>query len=82
MSGVSGFQLQFGSIKINTPGDEYDVLVVMNAAALKTNTNRLKAGAIIIADTSGFNSKNLSKAGYETNPLHGRLASELQSISG
>jgi 2-oxoglutarate/2-oxoacid ferredoxin oxidoreductase subunit alpha len=69
LSGVSGFQLHFGSIKINTPGDDYDVLVAMNAAALKTNLNRLKPGAIIIVDSSGFSKKNLSLAAYDSNPL-------------
>lgn len=69
LSGVSGFQLHFGSVRINTPGDDYDVLVALNAAALKTSINRLKPGAIIIADSSGFTSKNLLQADYETNPL-------------
>ncbi len=69
ISGVSGFQLHFGSVKVSTPGDDFDVLVAMNAAALKTSSDRLQPGAIIIADTSGFKTKNLSKAGYETDPL-------------
>ena len=69
ISGVSGFQLQFGSTRIYTPGDDFDVLVVMNAAALVSNLNRLKPGAVIIADTGGFNKKNLKLAGLETNPL-------------
>ena len=69
VSGVSGFQLHFGSNRVNTPGDDFDVLVAMNAAALKSNLSRLKPGAIIIADISGFNKKNLTLAGYESNPL-------------
>ncbi|GIV33676.1 MAG: 2-oxoglutarate ferredoxin oxidoreductase subunit alpha [Chitinophagales bacterium] len=69
LAGVSGFQLHFGSREIYTPGDEYDVLVAMNAAALKVNIKRLKKGGILIANTSGFDSKNLRLAGYDKNPL-------------
>jgi len=71
IAGVSGFQLNFGSIEIFTPGDLCDVLVVMNAAALKANLNQLKIGGTIIANTSGFDRKNLKLAGYldQRNPL-------------
>ncbi|WP_258103161.1 2-oxoacid:acceptor oxidoreductase subunit alpha [Marinoscillum sp. MHG1-6] len=71
LSGVSGFQLQFGSVEVFTPGDQYDVLVVMNAAALKVNIDNLKRGGIIIANSSGFDSKNLKLAKYldGENPL-------------
>lgn len=71
LSGVSGFQLKFGSIEVFTAGDQYDVLVVMNAAALKVNLQNLKKGGIIIANTSGFDSKNLRNAKYidGENPL-------------
>ncbi len=69
LAGVSGFQLNFGSRKIYTPGDEYDVLVAMNAAAYKVNIKRLKKGGILIINTSGFDTKNLRLAGYENNPL-------------
>lgn len=62
--GVSGFQLHFGSDEIDSPGDSCDVLVAMNAAALKTNLRHLKKGGLVIADTSGFESKNLKLAGY------------------
>src|SRR3990172_3113757 len=54
LAGVSGFQVHFGSTDIDTPGDEYDVLVAMNAAALKANLFGLKKSGIIIANTSGF----------------------------
>ncbi|MEE8152000.1 MAG: 2-oxoacid:acceptor oxidoreductase subunit alpha [candidate division NC10 bacterium] len=67
--GVSGFQLNFSSHEIFTPGDNPDVLVMMNPAALKVNLKDLKAGGIIIADTAEFTEPNLRKAGYETNPL-------------
>ncbi|MCE9537938.1 MAG: 2-oxoacid:acceptor oxidoreductase subunit alpha [Bacteroidetes bacterium] len=64
ISGVSGFQVHFGSKEIFTPGDEYDVLVVMNAAALKVDLPRLKKGGVIVANLSGFDKKNLGLAQY------------------
>lgn len=70
VSGVSGFQIHFGSIEINSPGDKCDVLVVMNAAAYKKNKNLLKSDGIIIANSDGFDSKNLRLAEMETNPLN------------
>ena len=71
IAGVSGFQLHFGSHEIYTAGDASDVLVVMNAAALKANLRQLKAGGIIIANTDGFDAKNLKLAKYPdgVNPL-------------
>lgn len=62
LAGVSGFQLHYGSVEIFTPGDECDALVVMNAAALKANLKSLKKGGIIIANTDGFDPKNLRLA--------------------
>lgn len=62
--GVSGYQLHFSSNRIYTPGDACDVLVAMNAAALKVNLKSLKPGGIIIANTDGFDSKNLRLANY------------------
>lgn len=67
LAGVSGFQISFGSTEIYTPGDECDVLVVMNVAALKANLKRLKKGGIIIANSDGFDKKNLRLAGYQEN---------------
>jgi 2-oxoglutarate ferredoxin oxidoreductase subunit alpha len=71
VAGVSGFQLHFGSIELFTPGDKADVLVVMNAAALKSNLTSLKKGGIVIANIAGFDKKNLRLAKYEdgTTPL-------------
>ncbi|HMZ49097.1 MAG TPA: 2-oxoacid:acceptor oxidoreductase family protein, partial [Flavobacteriales bacterium] len=71
LAGVSGYQLHFGSVEIWTPGDQCDVLVVMNAAALKANLGKLKRGGVIIANTDGFDKKNLRLAGYldEADPL-------------
>src|SRR5579859_3941842 len=57
LPGVSGFQLRFSSDAIFTPGDESDVLVAMNAAALKANLRALKKGGKIIVNTDGFDSK-------------------------
>lgn len=67
--GVSAFQVHFGSKNVNTPGDEIDVLVVMNASSLKVNLHNLKKGGIIIANSAGFKDKNLALAEYDTNPL-------------
>jgi len=71
LPGVSGFQLRFSSDRIFTPGDECDVLVAMNAAALKVNLKGLKKGGKIIANVDGFDSKNLRLANYPdgVNPL-------------
>lgn len=64
LPGVSGYQLHFSSKQVFTPGDSYDVLVAMNAAALKTNLRQLKKGGKIIVNTDGFDSKNLRLANY------------------
>jgi len=72
IAGVSGFQLHFGSVEVYTAGDASDVLVVMNAAALKANLKQLKPGGIIIANSDGFDAKNLKLAKYPdgVNPLN------------
>ncbi len=71
LPGVSGYQLRFSSNPIFTPGDECDVLVAMNAAALKTNLHGLRKGGKIIVNLEGFDSKNLRLANYAdgVNPL-------------
>lgn len=69
VGGVSSFQIQIGGTEIYTPGDQVDVLVVMNPAALKANIHYLKAGGTIIADVDSFNPRNLKKAEYQTDPL-------------
>ena len=69
LAGVSGFQLQFGSRKILTPGDEPDALVAMNPAALKANIDDLPEGGMLVVNLDSFKKMNLSKAGYETSPL-------------
>ena len=71
LPGVSGFQLRFSSDRIFTPGDACDVLVAMNAAALKTNLKGLKRNGKIIVNVDGFDAKNLRLANYPegVNPL-------------
>ncbi len=71
LAGVSGFQIHFGSHDIYTPGDYSDVLIVMNAAALKKNLSNLKKNGIIIANEDGFDAKNLRLANIadHENPL-------------
>ncbi|MEO8763206.1 MAG: 2-oxoacid:acceptor oxidoreductase subunit alpha [Ginsengibacter sp.] len=71
LPGVSGFQLRFSSDRIFTPGDNCDVLVAMNAAALKTNLSGLKKDGKIIVNVDGFDAKNLRLANYPEgiNPL-------------
>ena len=64
VAGVSGYQLHFGSVNIFTPGDKCDVLVAMNAAALKVNLKNLKDTGTIIANSDGFDPKNLRLAKY------------------
>jgi 2-oxoglutarate ferredoxin oxidoreductase subunit alpha len=73
--GVSAFQINFGSTAIETAGDQPDVLIAMNPAALKVNAESLREGGLIIADEGEFTARNLAKAGYEQNPLEdGSLA--------
>jgi len=67
--GVSGFQLHFGSSQVYTPGDNQDVLVAMNPAALQVNLPNLKKNGIIIVNSDSFDKKNLKLAKFETNPL-------------
>jgi len=71
LPGVSGFQLRFSSNPVFTPGDLCDVLVAMNAAALKSNLKQIKKGGKIIVNTDGFDAKNLRLANYKdgVNPL-------------
>ncbi|HZC33813.1 MAG TPA: 2-oxoacid:acceptor oxidoreductase subunit alpha [Candidatus Bathyarchaeia archaeon] len=69
LPGVSGFQISFSSSDIHTPGDQPDVLVAMNPAALKTNVGDLPAGGALIVNSDAFTAQNLTKAGYSANPL-------------
>ncbi len=80
LPGVSGFQLRFSSDRVFTPGDECDVLVAMNAAALKVNLKSLKKGGKIIANIDGFDNKNLRLANYPDgiNPLEDNSLSDFE----
>lgn len=69
LAGVSGFQLNFGSQKIYTAGDQPDVFVTMNPAALKVNLPELPNGCVIIANEDAFTDRNLKMAGFASNPL-------------
>ena len=69
LPGVSGYQLNFSSRDIHTPGDEPNVLVAMNPAALKVNLEDLEPGGILVLNTDEFTDNNLKKAGYTVNPL-------------
>ncbi len=70
LPGVSGFQLSFSSTDIHTPGDQPDVLVAMNPAALKSNIGDLPAGGALVVNEDAFTPTNLNKVGYVANPLH------------
>ena len=69
LAGVSGFQVHFAASDIHTPGDALDALVVMNAAALKTNLRDLQPGGILVVNSEGFETSDLSKAKYKISPL-------------
>ncbi|ANY07321.1 2-oxoacid:acceptor oxidoreductase subunit alpha [Pseudonocardia sp. HH130630-07] len=69
LPGVSSFQLHFANYDILTPGDRPDVLVAMNPAALKANIGDLPHGGVLIVNTDEFTKRNLTKVGYEANPL-------------
>jgi len=69
IAGVSGYQIQFSSADIFTPGDDVDALVAMNPAALRTNLKSVKKGGIVIVNEDAFTPKDLGKANYAANPL-------------
>ncbi len=73
LTGVSGFQVHIGSEVVYTPGDECDVLVAMNAAALKTQYRYAKPGGAIIIDTDSFGPKDLEKAAFKTPDYLGEM---------
>ncbi|MEM6732725.1 MAG: 2-oxoacid:acceptor oxidoreductase family protein, partial [Myxococcota bacterium] len=69
LAGVSSFQVHFSQNPVWTPGDEVDVLVAMNPAALKAHLGGLKEHGNLIVNTDAFTKRNLEKVGYESNPL-------------
>jgi 2-oxoglutarate ferredoxin oxidoreductase subunit alpha len=79
-AGVSGFQVQFASEEIFTPGDTLDALVVMNPAAMVTNLDDLRHGGILIANEDGFNEREFKLAKVESNPLDANVIEETYRI--
>ena len=80
LTGVSGFQVHIGAGKVYTPGDKCDVLVAMNAAALKTQYRYAKAGATIIIDTDSFGPKDLEKAEFATPDYLGEMGIDADRV--
>ncbi|RLD23429.1 MAG: 2-oxoacid:acceptor oxidoreductase subunit alpha [Bacteroidetes bacterium] len=80
VAGVSGFQVHIGQTQIYTPGDQPDVLVAMNAAALKANIGEVARGKTIILDIDNFKRKDWEKAGFEEDPLESGLLSDYHVI--
>ena len=80
LAGVSSFQIQFSSDIIQTPGDDLDVLVAMNPAALKTNLQDLKENGIVLANKANYTKKNLKLAGWGSNPLEDDTLKNFQLI--
>ena len=69
IAGVSGYQIQFSSEDVYTPGDDVDALVAMNPSALKVNLKAVRRGGVVIVNGDAFGATELKKAGYEANPL-------------
>ncbi len=80
LPGVSGFQISFSSSEIYTPGDQPDVLVAMNPAALRANVGDVPAGGAIVVNEDAFTKQNLAKAGYEVDPLSDGSLSDFNLI--
>ncbi|MEK6687379.1 MAG: 2-oxoacid:acceptor oxidoreductase subunit alpha [Gemmatimonadota bacterium] len=78
--GVSSFQIHFGSRDILTAGDELDVLVAMNPAALQVNLADLRVGGLVVLDTGSFTARNLEKAGFSTDPRQSGLLNPYQTL--
>ncbi|MCP5074952.1 MAG: 2-oxoacid:acceptor oxidoreductase subunit alpha [Rhodobacteraceae bacterium] len=79
--GVSAYQIHFGGRPIKTIGDEADMLVALNPAALKTNLERLKKGGWILADEGAFTTRNIAKAGYKSSPLEDGTLADYQVLA-
>ena len=78
--GVSAFQIHFGAIDVKTPGDDLDVLIALNPAALKVNIGDLRVGGMLIVDHGAFSKRNLAKAGYDADPLEGNELAPYQVL--
>src|SRR6266568_3169468 len=79
--GVSAFQIHFGGVDVTTPGDEVDVLVAMNPAALKVDLKDLRIGGTIVVDTGAFSERNLAKAGFLANPIEDGSLAQYQVLT-
>ncbi|HBH07733.1 MAG TPA: 2-oxoacid:acceptor oxidoreductase subunit alpha [Flavobacteriales bacterium] len=80
VAGVSGFQVHIGHAHVHTPGDSADLLVAMNAAALKANLKFLPKGRTVIVDTDNFKRKDWEKAGFENDPLESDLVKDYHVV--
>ncbi|MBI3999888.1 MAG: 2-oxoacid:acceptor oxidoreductase family protein, partial [Candidatus Omnitrophica bacterium] len=80
LPGVSSFQIQFSKDIIFTPGDQCDVLIVMNPAALKVNIPNVKRGGLIFVNETSFDEAHLKKAGWKNDPLTGTTLKDFQVI--
>ena len=80
LAGVSGFQLNFSSSEIFTAGDEPDVLVAMNPAALKANLDDVPPNGVIIVDVEAFSDPTSRRAGYHVQPAQGPLARQVPGL--
>jgi 2-oxoglutarate ferredoxin oxidoreductase subunit alpha len=78
--GVSGFQLHFGSVDVRTPGDEVDMLIAMNPAALKVNLDLVRKGGMILVNANSFTKRDLDLANYRSNPLEDRSLDNFRVI--
>ncbi len=82
LAGVSGFQINFSSHEVFTPGDRIDALFALNPAALKVNLPDLRFGGVLIVDSDAFTKEAWEKAGYESNPLeHEKIKKEYNLVS-
>jgi 2-oxoglutarate ferredoxin oxidoreductase subunit alpha len=79
--GVSAFQIHFGATDVLTAGDEVDVLIAMNPAALSVNLKDVRPGGIVVVDAAAFTERNLAKAGYSSNPLEDGSLSNVRVLS-
>jgi len=79
--GVSAYQIQFGANEVLTPGDDADVLVAFNPAALKTNLQHLRNGGVLVVDESNFDARGLKKAKIDGNPLEDGSLDAYQVVS-
>jgi 2-oxoglutarate ferredoxin oxidoreductase subunit alpha len=81
LAGVSGFQINFSSHEVHTPGDQVDALIAMNPAALKANLPDVRTGGLVVVNSDAFTKSDLAKAGYKENPLeNGALEGQYRLI--